>query len=43
MFDEARLRAKELDVDFASTGKIRGPFHGIPFSLKVCVFRCVLC
>ncbi|KAF8903595.1 amidase signature domain-containing protein [Mucidula mucida] len=34
MFDEARLRAKELDVDFASTGKIRGPFHGIPFSLK---------
>ncbi|KAF9041041.1 amidase signature enzyme [Hymenopellis radicata] len=34
MFDEARLRAKELDEEFASTGRIRGPFHGIPFSLK---------
>ncbi|KAF8920609.1 amidase signature domain-containing protein [Mucidula mucida] len=35
LFDEARLQAKELDAEFAATNKIRGPLHGIPFSLKV--------
>ncbi|KAF9041034.1 hypothetical protein BDZ89DRAFT_1060315 [Hymenopellis radicata] len=34
MFNEAHLRVPELDVEFASTGTIRRPFHGTPFRLK---------
>ncbi|RAK96810.1 putative general amidase [Aspergillus ibericus CBS 121593] len=35
-FDRALERAKELDDYFQSTGKIRGPLHGLPISLKDC-------
>ncbi|EEB89173.1 hypothetical protein MPER_12757 [Moniliophthora perniciosa FA553] len=34
LFEQALRRAKELDEEFASTKRIRGPFHGVPFSLK---------
>ncbi|KAI0259766.1 amidase signature domain-containing protein [Gloeopeniophorella convolvens] len=34
LFDDAREVARELDRDFAATGKLRGPLHGVPFSLK---------
>ncbi|OBT40009.1 hypothetical protein VE00_09405 [Pseudogymnoascus sp. WSF 3629] len=33
-FPEAITAAKELDEEFAKTGKPRGPLHGIPVSLK---------
>ncbi|GKZ30978.1 hypothetical protein AbraIFM66950_010803 [Aspergillus brasiliensis] len=33
-FDIALARAKELDDYFQSTGKVRGPLHGLPISLK---------
>lgn len=33
-FDEALARARELDEYFTSTGKTKGPLHGIPISLK---------
>ncbi|KAL4949693.1 amidase signature domain-containing protein [Aspergillus filifer] len=33
-FDRAIERAKELDRQFAETGKLVGPLHGIPISLK---------
>ena len=32
MFDWAREQAKTLDDEFAATGKIRGPLHGVPVS-----------
>lgn len=34
MFDDAIKRAKELDVMFQKTGKVTGPLHGLPVSLK---------
>ncbi|KAF5383525.1 hypothetical protein D9615_003592 [Tricholomella constricta] len=34
MFDWAREQAKELDEEFASTKKLRGPLHGVPTSFK---------
>lgn len=34
MFDDAMKRAKELDVHFQKTGKVTGPLHGLPVSLK---------
>ncbi|TFK71658.1 amidase signature enzyme [Pluteus cervinus] len=34
MFVQARERAKQLDADFASTGRLRGPLHGVPVSFK---------
>jgi hypothetical protein len=30
MFDVARERAKALDVEFAATGQLKGPLHGLP-------------
>jgi Asp-tRNA(Asn)/Glu-tRNA(Gln) amidotransferase A subunit family amidase len=35
LFEQALKQAKELDDEFASTKKLRGPFHGVPFSVKV--------
>lgn len=34
MFEQARQRAKELDVEFSKTGKLKGPLHGVPMSFK---------
>ena len=31
---DAREVAKALDAEFARTGKLRGPLHGIPFAIK---------
>lgn len=33
-FDRALERAKELDEYFQKTGKLKGPLHGLPISLK---------
>ena len=32
MFGWGRMQAKTLDDEFAATGKIRGPLHGVPVS-----------
>lgn len=34
MFSEAIAAAKALDEVFAKTGKVVGPLHGVPISLK---------
>lgn len=34
MFQEALAAAKGLDQHFEKTGKLVGPFHGVPISLK---------
>jgi hypothetical protein len=34
MFATALIQARKLDEDFAQTGKLRGPLHGVPVSLK---------
>ncbi|KAE8162563.1 amidase signature domain-containing protein [Aspergillus tamarii] len=34
LFDEAIARAKQLDEHLRKTGKPKGPFHGLPISLK---------
>ena len=34
MFDTALERAKHLDAEYARTGKVTGPLHGLPVSLK---------
>ncbi|KAF8306763.1 amidase [Clavulina sp. PMI_390] len=33
-FDDAIARAKELDAMFKDTGKLAGPLHGLPVSIK---------
>ncbi|RDW73593.1 hypothetical protein BP5796_07035 [Coleophoma crateriformis] len=33
-FDEALIRAKQLDEHLAKTGKVVGPLHGLPISVK---------
>lgn len=33
-FDEALARARELDMSLSKTGKVVGPYHGLPFSIK---------
>ena len=33
-FDDAISRAKHLDQEFARSGKVVGPLHGVPISLK---------
>jgi len=37
MFDEAIARAKECDDVLEKEGRVLGPLHGLPISLKVCV------
>ncbi|KAF9453524.1 amidase signature enzyme [Macrolepiota fuliginosa MF-IS2] len=34
MFDSARERAKALDIEFVSSGNVKGPLHGVPVSIK---------
>jgi len=33
-FDRAIEDAKTLDAEYAKTGKLKGPLHGLPISLK---------
>ena len=35
MFDWAREQARDLDNEFASTGKLKGALHGVPVSLQL--------
>jgi amidase len=37
MFEEAIARAKECDEFLKREGKVMGPLHGLPISLKVCL------
>lgn len=37
MYSTAIKRAKALDDQYARTGKLVGPLHGVPMSLKECV------
>ncbi|KAJ6186376.1 hypothetical protein N7519_007677 [Penicillium mononematosum] len=34
LFEDALEQAKQLDAEFAETGKLKGPLHGIPITLK---------
>ncbi|CAK1365780.1 unnamed protein product [Cercospora beticola] len=34
MFNDALQRAKELDAEYQKTGKVTGPLHGLPVSIK---------
>jgi len=34
VFQDALQQAKKLDVEFQATRKIKGPLHGIPFTVK---------
>ncbi|KAI0481278.1 acetamidase [Xylariaceae sp. FL0804] len=34
MYPEALEHARSLDREFGETGKLRGPLHGVPFSVK---------
>ncbi|KAF8312352.1 amidase signature enzyme [Clavulina sp. PMI_390] len=34
LFDDALKQAKELDEEFATTGRLRGPLHGVPVTAK---------
>ncbi|KAF8729069.1 Amidase, partial [Rhizoctonia solani] len=34
MFDQALARARELDTHISTTGKVVGPLHGVPVSIK---------
>ncbi|KAG2362887.1 amidase signature enzyme [Suillus spraguei] len=34
LYEDARKQAKELDAEFASTKTLRGPFYGVPVSVK---------
>jgi amidase len=42
-FDQAIARARELDAYFQETGKVKGPLHGLPVSLKVCAISLRIC
>ena len=38
-FEEAREEARKLDAEFAKTGELQGPLHGVPISAKdMCTF-----
>jgi Asp-tRNA(Asn)/Glu-tRNA(Gln) amidotransferase A subunit family amidase len=39
MFKEGIQRAKELDEQLKTTGKLAGPLHGLPISLKVYIIN----
>lgn len=39
LFEQARRDAKLLDKEFSETGRLKGPLHGVPVSLKD---QCVL-
>ncbi|KAJ3851791.1 amidase signature domain-containing protein [Lentinula lateritia] len=39
LFDQALRTARTLDEEFSSTKRLRGPLHGVPFSLKYNVAR----
>ncbi|KAJ5552876.1 Amidase [Penicillium frequentans] len=34
VFEDALQQAKQLDIEFQATHKIKGPLHGIPFTVK---------
>ncbi|TFK25631.1 amidase [Coprinopsis marcescibilis] len=34
MFESARETARGLDAEFATTGRLKGPLHGVPVSIK---------
>lgn len=34
VFEDALRQAKQLDAEFQTTQKIKGPLHGIPITLK---------
>ncbi|KAJ5825485.1 hypothetical protein N7474_002623 [Penicillium riverlandense] len=34
MFEDALKQARQLDAEFQATGKLKGPLHGIPVTLK---------
>lgn len=40
MFEEAIARAKECDDALEKEGRVLGPLHGLPISLKVCMYAC---
>jgi Amidase len=33
-FEEAKQEALRLDAEFAETGRLKGPLHGVPISVK---------
>lgn len=33
-FEEAKQDARKLDDEFAATGLLKGPLHGVPISVK---------
>jgi hypothetical protein len=38
-FEEAIQEARRLDAEFAESGHLKGPLHGVPISLKdLCAF-----
>jgi Asp-tRNA(Asn)/Glu-tRNA(Gln) amidotransferase A subunit family amidase len=38
-FEEAKEDALKLDAEFAATGRLKGPLHGVPISVKdQCMF-----
>ncbi len=34
LFEEAKQEARKLDEEFAATGRLKGPLHGVPISVK---------
>jgi amidase len=34
MFEDAMKEARELDAEFQRSGRLKGPLHGIPVTLK---------
>ncbi|KAJ7347086.1 amidase [Mycena albidolilacea] len=34
LFEDARARAKQLDAEFKVAGRLKGPLHGVPISVK---------
>lgn len=38
MFADALAEAARLDAEYARTGKVVGPLHGLPMTFKVCIY-----